>query len=155
MRSALLLLIFTSTVYSNPLPNIRVTEFSTADDWIETDGQLVNSWFIVDADTVYIDSTKVSYDFTYNVLDSENTSGFDLPENGGNISFPAEGEHIHYDESLASLTGESAAIVVSYPGLESMIYIWGLTKSPIPGEPNHFDIHTDDQAGFDQRGGTV
>ena len=135
-------IVYTLSAFANPVPEpIIISEFSTNPDWIEVyvyPGELSYNTLNVNGKEVSIsigEEPKIIGRY-YCILDNMNTSGFDLPEDGGFFVF-------QYSDSLkygtsgiipAPPEGESAATCKPYyhPVLSS----WNIDPSPTPNEEN-------------------
>ncbi|MBN1290369.1 MAG: lamin tail domain-containing protein [Candidatus Latescibacteria bacterium] len=132
----------TQSLFANPLPEpIIISEFSTNPDWIEVyiyPGELKYHNLNVNGEgiSILINSEPAIDKRFYFILDSSNTSGFDLPEEGGFFFFDS-GDSLKYGilgVIPAPPAGESAATCKPYyyPDLLS----WNIDPTPTPNAEN-------------------
>jgi len=157
MKQALILctciMLFPAVLQANPVPAFYVGEFSTGEDWIELMGHFEikmekGSAFTVNGDTVYVveDVNPTSFENPFFVLNQENTSGFDLPENGGEIFFVDYWASVSYGihgRCPAPPPGASAAFHLEklpYWSDSSPQSIWSLDFTPTPGKENDLPL---------------
>ena len=142
------LILLPGVLSANPLPEFYITEFSTEDDWIELYGYSSNingALFTVNGDTITIDE-DATFEFPCAILNQENTSGFDLPEEGGDIEFLGYWAFISYGTHGSCPAPPSTASAASlFRDLPSWSEsgpsgIWSLDFTPTPGAVNDHQL---------------
>ena len=152
------LIVIPGVLSANPISPGYISEFSTEGDWIEIyylihgmGEHMAGKTFTVNGDSISVNEdaqlveTLTSSNGVVVVLTQENTSGFDLPEEGGTIQVP-DAVHVSYGthgSCPAPPKTASAALhlVDHYWDSEgSPEEIWSFDFSPTPGEENDHQL---------------